>query len=39
MEDKFIIKLLNERSEEAVKVLEEQYGVLCKTIANRIVSN
>lgn len=39
MEDKFIIKLFNERSEEAVKVLEDQYGNLCKTIANRIVNN
>ena len=39
MNDYCIIKLLNERSEEAIKVLEEQYGALCKTIANRIVSN
>lgn len=39
MEDQLIIKLFNERSEEAVKALEQQYGALCKTIANRIVNN
>ncbi len=39
MEDHLIIELFHKRSEEAIKVLDEKYGALCKTIANRIVNN
>ncbi|MCI8307725.1 MAG: sigma-70 family RNA polymerase sigma factor [Lachnospiraceae bacterium] len=39
MEDRIIIKLFFERSEEAVKALEEKYGALCKYVANKIVNN
>lgn len=39
MEDQRIIKLFHERSEEAIKALDEKYGTLCKLVANRIVDN
>lgn len=39
MEDQLIIQLFQERSEEAIKALDEKYGSLCKVIANRIVHN
>lgn len=39
MEDQLIIKLFYERSEEAIKALEEKYGSLCKMVAKRIVNN
>lgn len=39
MEDQLIIELFQARSEEAIKALEDKYGVLCKTVANRIVNN
>ncbi len=39
MEDQKIIKLFNERSEKAIKVVEEKYGLLCKKVAERVVNN
>lgn len=39
MEDQLIIELFNVRSEEAIEALEDKYGTLCQTVANRIVNN
>lgn len=39
MEDQQIIKELYERSEEAIRLLDEKYGKLCRGIAIRILDN
>lgn len=39
MEDQFIIEALYERSEKAIRLLDEKYGKLCKGIAFRILNN
>lgn len=39
MEDQLIIQLFFERSQEAITAVEGKYGVLCKTIASRILKN
>lgn len=39
MEDKQIISLFNERSEQAISELSEKYGKLCLRIANNILDN
>lgn len=39
MEDQLIIKLLEERSEEAIKALEKKYGLLCKKVAMNVVND
>lgn len=39
MEDQRIIRKLYERSEEAIRLLDEKYGKLCKGIAIRILNN
>lgn len=39
MDDHLIIQKFYERDEQAIRDLSDKYGALCKTIANRILSN
>lgn len=39
MEDQRIIEALYERSEDAIRLLDEQFGKLCKRIAFRVLNN
>ena len=39
MEDTLIIQKFCERQEQAIQDLSDKYGMLCQTIANRILSN
>ena len=39
MEDQLIIQKFCERQEQAIQDLSDKYGMLCQTIANRILSN
>lgn len=39
MEDQLIIKEFCERQEQAIQDLSDKYGLLCQTIANRILGN
>lgn len=39
MEDQLIIKGFCERSENAIRALDDKYGGLCRAVANRILNN
>ena len=39
MDDQLIVQLFNKRSEEAIEVISDKYGTLCKGISYRILKN
>ena len=39
MEDQLVVKLFNDRSEEAIEATSKKYGKLCTSISRNILNN